>query len=79
MGETVRTQRYRYTAWVGSDTGQIVSQELYDQVNDPIEGLNVAKNQDYLVELERHEELRNLGWRHVRDGLEKITPQHSIQ
>ena len=79
MGETVRTQRYRYTAWVGSDTGQIVSQELYDQVNDPIEGLNVAKNQDYLVELERHEELRNLGWRHVRDGLEKITPQHPIQ
>ena len=77
MGETVRTQRYRYTAWVGNDTGQTVVQELYDHENDPIEAVNVAENRDYLIQLERHEELRKLGWRHIRERMDEIISQDS--
>ena len=71
MGETVRTQRYRYTAWVGELSGQIVAQELYDHATDPIESRNVANNADYLPELQRHENLRLQGWQEVKMTLQK--------
>ena len=78
MGETVRTQHYRYTAWVGNDTGETVAQELYDHTNDKIEAKNVAKNSEYRVELDRHEQLRKLGWRHIRKKLDEMISQDSI-
>jgi arylsulfatase A-like enzyme len=69
MGETVRTHRYRYTAWVGTANGQIIDQELYDHEKDPIESINVAQNIDYRHELERHEKLRTEGWGRVQKEL----------
>ena len=78
MGETVRTQHYRYTAWVGNDTGETVAQELYDHTNDKIEAKNVAKNSEYRVELDRHEQLRKLGWRHIRERLDELISQDTI-
>ena len=69
MGETVRSQRYRYTAWVEEVSGRIVAQELYDHEMDPIESSNVAKNNDYFPELQRLEKLRQRGWQEVRRAL----------
>ena len=71
MGETVRSRRYRYTAWVEKLSGQIVAQELYDHASDPIEGTNVANDTDYLPELKRHEKLRLQGWQGVRKTLQE--------
>jgi arylsulfatase A-like enzyme len=69
MGETVRSQRYRYTAWVEEVSGRIVAQELYDHEMDPIESSNVAKNNDYFPELQHLEKLRQRGWQEVRRAL----------
>ena len=69
MGKTVRTQRYRYTAWVNRDTGRLLAQELYDHDVDPHETLNVAGDSRYRDVTARHERLRRDGWRPVRDRL----------
>ena len=39
---------------------------------------NVAKNSEYRVELDRHEQLRKLGWRHIRKKLDEMISQDSI-
>ena len=75
MGETVRTNRYRYTAWVAAANGKIIAQELYDHEKDPIESVNMAKNSDYHSELERHEKLRNEGWGRVHKKLKQMIIQ----
>ena len=44
MGYTMRTDRYRFTVWVGrKDHDQLDAIELYDHQNDPQENNNIAK------------------------------------
>lgn len=71
MGETIRTDRFRYTAWIGGRSGTIEAQELYDHVKDPIESTNLAKNKDYRSELLRHESIRKKGWSNIQENLNK--------
>ncbi len=65
-GRTVRTARYRYTAWVAKKGGKIVAQELYDLQKDPVEAINVATDPAYAVALKEHEAIRMGGWQKVR-------------
>ena len=58
--------------------GKPSRQELYDHTNDKIEAKNVAKNSEYRVELHRHEQLRKLGWRHIRERLDELISQDTI-
>jgi iduronate 2-sulfatase len=54
MGYSLRTERYRYTEWVGSGytTAQpfnqnlLVGREMYDMVNDPDETTNIAEKKE---------------------------------
>ncbi len=41
-GLSVRSQRFRYTEWRDTKSGEIVAQELYDHRIDPQENINVA-------------------------------------
>ena len=44
MGYTMRTDRYRFTVWVGrSDHSKVDAIELYDHQTDPQENTNIAK------------------------------------
>ena len=44
MGYSMRTERYRFTVWVGrSDHSKIEAIELYDHQSDPQENRNIAK------------------------------------
>jgi len=44
MGYSMRTDRYRFTVWVGrNDHSKIDAVELYDHTTDPQENINVAK------------------------------------
>ena len=45
MGYSIRTERYRYTAWLDRRDANIepLAEELYDHDNDPHETVNVAK------------------------------------
>jgi iduronate 2-sulfatase len=55
MGYSFRNERYRYTIWLNNDFRSympyredwVVSSELYDYQNDPLEKVNVAKNEKY--------------------------------
>ena len=47
MGRSIRTERWRYTEW---DNGKLGA-ELYDEVNDPGEIVNLAKNKKYRKEV----------------------------
>lgn len=76
MGETVRTDRYRYTAWVGVRSGKILAQELYDHKKDPIESTNLADNSDYSNDLKYHEKLRSLGWKNIHKQMNKKISQN---
>jgi arylsulfatase A-like enzyme len=45
MGYTMRTDRYRFTVWVGrTDHTKIDAVELYDHQDDPQENVNIAKD-----------------------------------
>lgn len=56
MGYTVRTDRYRYTAWVHfspqtatPDWNQLIAEELYDLTIDSTENHNVVAYKEYFT------------------------------
>jgi iduronate 2-sulfatase len=54
MGYAMRTDRYRYVEWQDRNSGQIVTQELYDHQSDPAENENIAvqeANKELLTQL----------------------------
>jgi iduronate 2-sulfatase len=65
MGYGIRTERFRYVAWLEKDfrkdaltmNFKQVATELYDMKNDPNETLNLAKNPKYKSEVERNNKL----------------------
>lgn len=69
-GYTVRTHRYRYTAWVVDETRELVAQELYDLAADPEESVNVAGEEAYADAQDYLEDLRQGGWQEVRRNLD---------
>lgn len=42
MGDSVRTERYRYVEWKNWKTGKLIARELYDLKRDPQENVNVV-------------------------------------
>ena len=66
-GYTVRTDDYRYTAWVIDGTDQIVAEELYDLRNDGDETRNVARDAAYRSVLDQARRAYRGGWKSVRD------------
>ena len=44
MGYSIRTDRYRYTAWIDTKSGKTVARELYDHNSDSGETINLAEH-----------------------------------
>lgn len=42
MGYSLQTERYRYTEWIGSSTGELLARDLFDHAQDPEENVNVS-------------------------------------
>ncbi|XP_074096078.1 iduronate 2-sulfatase [Cotesia typhae] len=70
MGYTLRTERYRYTAWVPFNNHNntvnwknIINEELYDHKNDPDEMINQQSNNYYFKIKTRLFKLLKSGWR----------------
>ena len=62
-GISMRTDRYRYTEWINTFTGEIIAQELFDYEVDPTESVNLAiysENAKLLHELSTQ---LNTGWK----------------
>jgi arylsulfatase A-like enzyme len=71
MGYSVRTNRFRYTEWIGVNTGKIHAKELYDHQNDGQEKVNVIDLADYQEFVDPLSAVLNggRGWIAVRDDL----------
>ncbi len=55
MGRALRSDRYRFVAWLETDTNRVVHHELYDHSVDTAETLNLASessNAELVAELE---------------------------
>ena len=63
MAYSVRTQNFRYVQWRDRNNGyKIVSQELYEHKNDPLETRSVAENRGYEAILQKHARLVEHGY-----------------
>ena len=47
MGYSIRTDRWRYTEWINSETKEIAARELYDHQNSPLASYNLASSPEY--------------------------------
>jgi len=61
MGYTLRSERFRYVKWMninykkGEREGKLITTELYDYENDPLETVNLSKNPDYTAVVDSFE------------------------
>ena len=64
MGYSMRTDRYRFTAWVGrNDPSRVDSIELYDHLADPQENQNIAQRPEHAALVERLRAQLTAGWK----------------
>ncbi len=64
MGYTMRTDRYRFTAWVGrQDHDRVDALELYDHATDPQENTNLATHADQAATVNQLMAQWKQGWR----------------
>ena len=70
-GDTVRTERFRYTLWTDGNTGEVLARELYDHEADPNELRNVADDEKYAKELARLDALLEAGPDAVKDKVRR--------
>jgi arylsulfatase A-like enzyme len=64
MGYTMRTDRYRFTRWVGrNDHSKVDAVELYDHQTDPQENVNIANSPENAELVARLTEQWQQGWR----------------
>jgi arylsulfatase A-like enzyme len=62
MGYSMKTDRYRFTAWKDRKTGQVVATELYDHQLDPAENDNVATDPDNADLIAGLQQQLDAGW-----------------
>lgn len=63
MGYSMKTDRYRYTAWKDKKTGKVVASELYDHETDPAENENIAGSPEQAELVARLQKQLNAGWK----------------
>lgn len=70
MGYSIRTARYRYTAWIAfnhttfsPNWSEVTGTELYDYSIDPYENFNLATRSEMAYVTEMLKEKLILGWR----------------
>ncbi len=66
MGYSMKTDRYRFTAWKNQKSGQILATELYDHQHDPAENENVAGDPANAKLVQQLTSQLQAGWRAAR-------------
>jgi len=62
-GISMRTDRYRYTEWINTFTGEVVARELFDSETDPTESVNLASKPENAELLRELSTQLNGGWK----------------
>lgn len=64
MGYSMRTERYRFTAWVDrADSTRVLARELYDHQTDPQENQNIAGRPDHAALVKELTAKLHAGWK----------------
>ncbi|MCO6457416.1 MAG: sulfatase [Pirellulaceae bacterium] len=63
MGYSMKTDRYRYTAWKDTPTGAVMARELYDHQTDPAENTNLAGQPEHQQLVARLHVQLDAGWK----------------
>jgi flagellin-specific chaperone FliS len=64
MGYTMRTERYRFTAWLHrNDHSKVDAVELYDHQADPQENVNIANQPEHAALVKELTAKLNAGWK----------------
>ena len=53
MGYSVRDDRWRLTVWRNRKTGEVAATELYDELGDPAESVNLAAKSEHKPVIDR--------------------------
>jgi len=64
-GESIRTDRYRYTEWTNKENKQY-ARMLYDHQIDPMENVNVSESPEYAEIVQKHSGMLKEGWKSVK-------------
>ncbi len=76
MGYSMRTDRYRFTAWVNrKDHSKVDAIELYDHQNDPQENMNIAKDPAQSANVDLLMAQWKQGWRGARPLVDSLPKQ----
>ncbi|WP_246229267.1 sulfatase [Sphingobacterium shayense] len=62
MGYSVRTKEFRYTEWQDFQTDEFIACELYDEINDPKETVNLVGQKDQQQNVKALSEVLRKGW-----------------
>jgi arylsulfatase A-like enzyme len=65
MGHSMRTERYRFTEWVGQRQ-QFYAAELYDHEKDPQENVNLAARPENAALVRELKKMLQAGWKGAR-------------
>ncbi len=65
LGESIRTDRFRFTRW-SPPSGEVVGLELYDHVVDPGENKNFANQPEHVGDVAMLTAMLDAGWRAAR-------------
>ena len=73
IGFTIQTDRYRYTEWIKTSTGELMARDLFDHQSDPGENQNISNLPENAPIMEELSELldQGKGWRAMADRLEE--------
>lgn len=63
MGYSVRTRDFRYTEWQDVLTGKIQAAELYDQLSDPLETVNLINRKEQQENVKNLAKVLKGGWK----------------
>jgi hypothetical protein len=67
MGYSMRTERYRFTQWVGrNDHSKVDAIELYDHQTDPQENVNIAGRPENAALVKELKQQWEAGWKAAR-------------
>jgi len=66
IGYTMKTDKYRYTEWRHTKSGEVRARELYDHIKDPNENVNVIDDPAYSEIAIKLDAKMDAGWKGAR-------------
>lgn len=78
IGRSMRTHRYRYTAWMDRASGSVVARHLFDHESDPLETNNLAADSHYRELVDRLHRQLTTGWQGTSGPALEFAPQNRV-